>query len=968
MKRYIVIVLTILCANLHSSAFAIGEAISGRDFWLLESFLWVYWSNTDQYLNLSEDTALLYIVGDTACTGYLENSYFNYHQDFSVVPNMPTIVKVPRWLLLFNYNSSVIPNSSSVISNMGLFIHAERNIFLYFQCKGIIPAPFNYEVPSQCDFLCRPITYPYFNYKIPILPITYNSTSRVEIASDWPFINNGEHNVGIDLYISALEDSTQLFTHQTSTFYQTTIDTVYELNKGESITLSINTLNGLYDSDRFHTNCKNVAVSCHFFGIDLPFDYIDSDHHPYLIPAPLYIYRFGVLPLTKSIPILTGHDYLCKKLQNDRFDKGIFCNNFYGFQFFSDDHPVAVYNYNEYYPDYLSLPYFQLSGQDVGVGSLITGNHRSYWGDTTTYVDVPYTFFRSEELHTIRNCFGPLYIIHKKSRPGYMHYGYMTDPKGCGTLIISNALCAQPAERMVKTWLYPTTRDNIKRLIVTTDGDTVPGVPDSLYVDVQIYTHGDGIGSTYFNGQLIPPTAFDTFPMTHGEYWVTQLYFYNDDIPELIRIENEHGFSAYVDEFGYNVGPAPWGHPEVDDITYMYYYLSGASGCHSSDAFQNCYTGLSIHNNDTVYRCVGDTLHLRVEHNPDSVPVEWIYNGDSYPYPELSFPLTQADTLVVQLVFHYDGCPDTSTTFVVVVPPPVFTYCHDDTLCHGAQLSVEQPNVLSYQWSTGAHTPAITVDSAGTYSVTVTNLGCKAESDLFTIDLYPQSSVEFGNDSILCELATLLLEATQPHPAQYVWQDQSTNTTYTVFEDGQYWVVVTDHCLGASDTIVIGYLTDFTVDLGPDTTICEGRTLLLSAENPWCDYEWQDGSTQPTYIVRHSGTYSVTASNQCFEHGDDIVVEYEPCDQELWMPNSFTPDGDGLNDLFLPVFAYPDEVESFEMTIYDRWGMVLYMTRNMYAGWDAAGVPDGTYVVFVRYKSRGHETRDVTGSVTVVRY
>ena len=521
---------------------------------------------------------------------------------------------------------------------------------------------------------------------------------------------------------------------------------------------------------------------------------------------------------------------------------------------------------------------------------------------------------------------------------------------------------------MVRKWIYPTTRDNLRRTLVTTAGDSVMVPCDSLYADVQIYVHEDGIGSTYFNGQLIPATAFDSFPMTHGDYWVTQLYFYNDDIPELIRIENEHGFSAYVDEFGYNVGPAPAGHHEIDDITYLYYYHSGASGCYSAEAYQDCYTGLSLHNNDTVYRCVGDTLYLRVEYNPDSVPVEWIYNGDSYPFSELSFLLPSVDTLTAQLVLHYDGCPDTSTTFIVVVPPPTLEVCHDDTLCHGAQLSVQQPNVLSYLWSTGAHTPAITVDSAGTYSVTVTNLGCKAESDLFTIDLYPQSSVEFGNDSTLCELATLLLDATQPHPAQYVWQDQSTNTTYTVYEDGQYWVVVTDHCLGASDTIAIGYLSDFTVDLGPDTTICEGRTLLLSAENPFCDYEWQDGSTQSTYLVRHPGTYSVTASNQCFEHGDDITVEYEPCDQELWLPNSFTPDGDGLNDLFLPVFAYPDEVESFEMTIYDRGGMVQYMTRRLDQGWDATGMPIGTYVVFIRYKSRGHETRDVTGSVTVVRY
>ncbi|MBR4135308.1 MAG: gliding motility-associated C-terminal domain-containing protein, partial [Bacteroidales bacterium] len=360
-------------------------------------------------------------------------------------------------------------------------------------------------------------------------------------------------------------------------------------------------------------------------------------------------------------------------------------------------------------------------------------------------------------------------------------------------------------------------------------------------------------------------------------------------------------------------------------------------------------------------------LHLRVERNPDSVPVEWIFEGDSYMASELLFLLPQVDTLTAQLVLHYDYCPDTITTFIVVVPPPVFTYCHDDTLCHGVQLSVEQPNVLSYQWSDGSSGPAITLDSAGTYSVTVTNLGCRAESDLFTIDLYPQSSVEFGDDSTLCELATLLLDATQPHPAGYLWQDQSTNTTYTVYEDGQYWVVVTDHCLGASDTINIGYLSDFAVDLGPDTTLCEGRTLTLSANVPFCDYEWQDGSTQSSYIVRHPGIYSVTASNQCFEHGDDIVVEYEPCEQELWMPNSFTPDGDGLNDLFLPVFSYPDEVEEFEMAIYDRWGSVLFMTQEKDRGWDGAGVPDGVYVVHIRYKTKRQAPQDVTKSVVLMR-
>mgnify|MGYP007101889899 FL=1 len=119
---------------------------------------------------------------------------------------------------------------------------------------------------------------------------------------------------------------------------------------------------------------------------------------------------------------------------------------------------------------------------------------------------------------------------------------------------------------MVDKWYYPTSRNDMLFAHISNDGDTSFIPADTLYVDVQIYVHEDGIGSTYFNGQLIPPTAFDSFPMTHGEYWVTQLYFYNEDIPEIIRIENEHGFSAYVDEFAYNVEPAPAGHNEIDDF------------------------------------------------------------------------------------------------------------------------------------------------------------------------------------------------------------------------------------------------------------------------------------------------------------------------------------------------------------------------------------------------------------------
>ena len=522
---------------------------------------------------------------------------------------------------------------------------------------------------------------------------------------------------------------------------------------------------------------------------------------------------------------------------------------------------------------------------------------------------------------------------------------------------------SQPTDRMVQDWVYPTTRNNIKRK--NDIGDTVLLEIDTLYADVQIYVHENGLHTTYFNGQLIPASAFDSFPMTNGDYYVTQMAFYNEDIPEIIRISNVNGFSAYVDEFGYNVLPAPPNHPEIDDITKVYYYHSGASGCFYTD-YPSGSINIAEHNLDTVHRCLGDTLSLLVEHNPDSVPVEWIVDGVSHLGDAYSFLLAALDTLTVQCVLHYD-CPDTTTTFVAVVPPPLLTIAHDTTVCAGATLSVEQPDALSYLWSNGATTPAITVDSAGTYQVAVTNIGCRAESDSFHVSLYGQSAVDFGHDSILCELATLLLDASQPHPAQYLWQDNSTNTSYTVWQDGDYWVVITDHCLGASDTINVGYLNDFEVSLGPDTTLCEGKTLTLSAETPYCDYLWQDGSTQPVYVVRGPGTYSVEVSNKCFSHWDAVNVNYKRCEQELYLPNAFTPDRNGRNEIFLPVFSYPDEIEEYRMEIYNRWGGLVFRTEEKTFGWDGTNAIDGVYAVTVRYKSRGEKPKTVTGSVTVMR-
>ncbi|MBO7648310.1 MAG: hypothetical protein J6S48_03015, partial [Bacteroidales bacterium] len=226
-----------------------------------------------------------------------------------------------------------------------------------------------------------------------------------------------------------------------------------------------------------------------------------------------------------------------------------------------------------------------------------------------------------------------------------------------------------PNDIMVKEWVIPTTRRNVR--IVNFNLDTT-------FADLQIYVHENGIHTTTLNGQLLPASAFDTVPFTNREYWVVQFGYYNDSIPEIIRVENPNGFSAYLDEFGYTAA-------DPSNRIQLCYYHDNNSGVNFNTAPVE-HSNLSPYIVDTVYRCLGDTLHLDVEYNPDSLEFDWIVDGVThYNTRTLDLPITDLHTITAQLVIHQQ-CPDTPTTFVRVVPPPVIPFSSETILCAGATL------------------------------------------------------------------------------------------------------------------------------------------------------------------------------------------------------------------------------------------------------------------------------------------
>src|SRR5204863_9848722 len=146
--------------------------------------------------------------------------------------------------------------------------------------------------------------------------------------------------------------------------------------------------------------------------------------------------------------------------------------------------------------------------------------------------------------------------------------------------------------------------------------------------------------------------------------------------------------------------------------------------------------------------------------------------------------------------------------------------------------------------STGA---TYNVSSAGSYDVDVTVNGCTA-NDAVTLNYNPLPVAALGPDQTLCAGQTLNLNVAQPG-ATYLWQDGSTNASFTVNSAGTYSVDVLLNGCSASDAINVAYTPVLVVDLGPDQTLCDGDQIILDASTPGGGYVWQDGSTNATFKI-----------------------------------------------------------------------------------------------------------------------
>ena len=393
-----------------------------------------------------------------------------------------------------------------------------------------------------------------------------------------------------------------------------------------------------------------------------------------------------------------------------------------------------------------------------------------------------------------------------------------------------------------------------------------------------------------------------------------------------------------------------------------YWLETDDNGCVASDTIDVSYTNIEVDLGDDLVLCDRDTPVILSEQYDNSYHYLWS-NGLS----DTQLRVTRSNAYWLEI--SRDGCKDSDTVEIDVIATPHVFIGFDSVICtqfpHRIGMEVAG---AEYSWHTGQTTPYIDVDSTGTYVLEVNLDGCIVY-DTVQITAMPAPDIDLGGDGDICPEQAILLDATYGTSSTYAWNTGESSASISVTTPGTYGVhVTTEHKCTGGDTVTLSHYPLPLVSLGPDTTVCEETPLQLRAWTTNTDsVRWSEVYTGNMLELRYGGTYTATAINKCGTDMDTIEVKQIFCD--IWVPNAFTPNGDGKNDVFRAL-GNLGRAEGFGLSVYNRWGERIFHTRDKYKGWDGwhkgSAAPLGTYLYLVEY-SFGGKPYQLKGSFHLLR-
>ncbi|HEY4797721.1 MAG TPA: gliding motility-associated C-terminal domain-containing protein, partial [Bacteroidia bacterium] len=402
----------------------------------------------------------------------------------------------------------------------------------------------------------------------------------------------------------------------------------------------------------------------------------------------------------------------------------------------------------------------------------------------------------------------------------------------------------------------------------------------------------------------------------------------------------------------------------------------------------------------TAPQCQGSAVNFT---NTGSTGGNWVYNWDfgSGAVPQGSnaenpsgIIYQTSGTKTITLTISDGICSSTKVDTIKIKALPYANAGLDTVICAGTSVQIGSSPIIGYTYSwfpSGSLNNATIADPVASpmapstsYIVTVVDsvTGC-VNHDVVVITMLAPLIVNAGPDVAICENQTVQIGASLVVGQQYVWSpatglsndtipspvaSPTSTTTYTLSVTGHGCGPVTDEV-----TVVVYPLPR--AYAGPDDTIPEGSSVQLSASGG-VQYFWAPpyglnnvGIFDPVANPATTTTYVVTVVDifGCLNTDTMTVFVINP---NLWLPTAFTPNGDGKNDV---LYVRGEGISDFSFGIYNRWGELVFFSRDIKLGWDGKRqlggeeLPEGAYTYFVKGTLSNNTVINSSGMVNLIR-
>ena len=436
------------------------------------------------------------------------------------------------------------------------------------------------------------------------------------------------------------------------------------------------------------------------------------------------------------------------------------------------------------------------------------------------------------------------------------------------------------------------------------------------------------------------------------------------------------------------------------NTTSTYTVIYNLQGCTDTASATVVVNPIPVASTSNTTICFGDVATLTASANLPNGTYLWSTSETTN-----SIQVSPGTTTTYSVAYTLNNCTSPSVNAIVTVNPIPVVTLSSATICEGDNVTLTAtPNLTggSYTWgplnTIGGASQTLSPSVDTTLTVIYTLLNCPSLPASGTVTVNPLPIVTFSSNIVEgCAPLGVTFTATDQTNATYNWSTSNALTgtgssTTILFPSGGTFDVTlaattVNGCFASNSMANYIYVEDLpNADFESPISIFTNEAQYVQFSNlstGATNYIWNFGDGQmstevePSHIFQSTmngytiNLIALTALNCLDSMSISIGYQYN---ELYYIPNSFTPDGDQNNQVFLPIFYSGYDPSNFEMQIYNRWGEVLFETRNVFFGWDGSvgeeglDAQEGVYTYRILFKNPDLDERVVvTGTVNLIR-